>query len=110
MPQNLGSFGAGLGQGAQNPLAAAIAARQGQGAPVPQLNQTTPASAQGQSPQAPPVPSGAPSGMPMPQGMAGGTPPSTEAELIVKGLTDRLKAISKVEQQPLAAPVGGGGY
>lgn len=80
----------GIGYGSQDPLQAAIQSRMGGGAPVPQLNQTM----QG-SPQ-PSQPTGqAPTPIDQPQGAS--KPPSSEAELIVKALSQRLGLISKVE-------------
>lgn len=94
---NLGQFSAGNPQ-AQQAVQAAIQARSGQSAPVPQLAQTS----QQPATQTPSPVAGAPPGPTTPQ--AGGVqapqqakPPATEAELIIKGLTQRLSAISKVE-------------
>src|SRR3990167_7734081 len=103
---NLGQFG--LGQpNAQDALQQAIQARS-QGTSVPQLNQTMQGSPQpGQAPTTAAVPQvgGAPTG---------GEPkaPTSESELIVKALDQRLRAISKVEEANLApalAPAQGGG-
>jgi len=90
---NMGSMG--MGQGSQDPLQAAIAARQGGGTPVSPLNQTM----QG-SPQTVP-PTEVPS---MNQGSTSAKTPSSEAELIIKALSQRLGSLSKVDQ----ANVGGG--
>jgi len=91
---NMGQMGMG---GNQDALQQAIMARQSGAAPVPQMNQTM----QG-SPQPSPVSGSAP--MPI-DGQPAQKAPNSEAELIVKALSQRLGMISKTEQ---AAPVGGG--
>ena len=111
---NLGQFASNLGPDAQQAVQQAIARRQQGSQPVAQLSQVTPASQQGQTPQPPPIPQGAPSAVP--QGVqAAPTPPPSEAEIIEKALAQRLSSISKVEvaqttpqQGPQQAPVGGG--
>ncbi len=84
---------------AQAAVKAAIQARSQGSQPVPQLSQT------GQQPSAQvpqPTPSvSAPSQIgPTPQVK----PPATESELIIKGLTQRLSAISKVETASVETP------
>ena len=101
---NLGSFSAGDPQ-AQEAVQAAIAARQQGTAPVPQGQ---PVSPEPQGPTATPSPGGATA----PTKRV----PQSEAEMIVLGLSDRLKAIGATEKaavspelpSPQAAPVGGG--
>lgn len=88
---NTGSFGTGLGPEASQAIQEAIDARAQGGQPTPALSQVTPASPQGQPPVTPDV-TGQP---PMPQ--ASPKPPSSEAEVILKAMSDRLKTISKVE-------------
>lgn len=111
----MGSAFAGMGANPQNALQQAIEARQSGGQPVPQLSQVTPASPQGQPPVNPRVNAGTPQAVP--QGMGQAVQPSSEAELIIKALGQRLSSISAVEkaqvvppkaQAPQAAPVGGG--
>lgn len=95
---NLGSALAGDPQ-AQQAIQAAIQARS-QGANVPLAAQT------GQQPSAQtPMPTSvAPQGA-LPQEAQGAVkPPATEAELIIKGLTQRLSAISKVETASVESP------
>ena len=90
---NLGSFSQGDPQ-AQAAVQAAIQARRQGSQPVPQLGQQGAQGGQPSVPQPTPAPQGAPPQLPT-QGQE--KPPSTEAELIVKGLSSRLSAISKVE-------------
>jgi len=106
MEPNTGSFMAGDPQG-QAAVQAAIAARQG-GTSAPQLSQ------QGQMMGPEPVQSPVEA---QSQGMAQPmvAPQDEEKLMIVKGLTDRLKSISKAEADsvkmegsPQQAPVGGG--
>lgn len=110
-----GSAGAPV-PGMGDALQQAIQARS-QATPVPQLSQVSPGapSAQGAVPtQAPTVSQTA--NLPSPQESTGSAQPNSEAELIIKALSQRMKAISDVEKaqtQPTGAPamnMGGGGY
>lgn len=117
-----GSFG--MGQGV-DPIQQAMQARQQGGEMPPQLEQTM------GNPNVPPqVPAGAPNATPQMSdpGVSAPKPPTTEAELIIKAMSQRLGSISKVEQagiQPPSpqtpafspegagmnnVPMGGGGY
>jgi len=83
---NMGSLAGG------DPLEAAIQAR---GGGQTGLNQQSP-SAPGYEPTLPPtVPQGQ---MNMPQGQMQGKPPTSESEIILKAMSQRLSAISKSEQ------------
>ena len=97
MIEQLGSFG--LGQGSTDAIQQAVSARQGQGAPVPALDQTL----QG-SPVSSPIPPApispiTPDAQPKPQIQ------NPEIEIILKALTQRLGTISKLENPP--TPGGG---
>jgi len=92
---------------AQEALQAAFQARQGQGAPVPQLSQT----GQGTPAMPPPTPTtqAIPQGVPQPTGSPTMAQPTSEAELIVKALSSRLQSISSLEKsevEGISAPVG----
>ncbi|HEC66874.1 MAG TPA: hypothetical protein ENI23_16485 [bacterium] len=99
---NLGSFGGNVVGGEQQAVQAAIAAREGQGAPVPQLNQKL---------QGSPIASTPEQGEPLsPEGGVASEKPvvqNAEVEIILKALTQRLNMISKLEAPP--TPAGGGG-
>lgn len=83
---NLGTISGG------DPLQAAIAAR---GGGQTGLNQQSP-SAPGYEPTLPPtVPQGQ---MNMPQGQMQGKPPTSESEIILKAMSQRLSHLSKAEQ------------
>ena len=88
----------------------AMAARQQGGPPTPALSQVSGGAPSGPSPMAQGPAGPAPAmGAPAPMG-ASAMAPKSEAEIIVKALDQRLRAISKVEeaQSPKQAPVGGG--
>lgn len=112
-----------MGQG-QDALQAALSARAEGGQMPPQSQQTL-----GNQAVPAPLPAVDAQGMPVPEspGAAGAKPPSSEAELIIKALSQRLGSISKVEQGQVAPPesqqgvpgfapegagmaMGGGGY
>lgn len=103
---NLGSLGAAVPGGEQDPIQAAIEARQQGGAPVPALNQTLTG-----SPQSSPIPPSDIGATPMPGGQGGEAQKpqisNPEVEIILKALTQRLSMISKLEAPP--TPTAGGG-
>lgn len=87
-----------------------------QGGPVPLLGQTSPgAPMQNQAPQAM-NPSDAQSVQGPDQQPQGGLTPTTESEMIIKALADRLKMNSKAQSQQMqnspqpAMGMGGGNY
>lgn len=94
----MGSFGMGAGQDA---IQQAIMARQEGGQVPPQLEQTM------GNPNVP-SPVGADPNTAVPQmsdpGVSAKQPPTTETELIIKALSQRLGAISKVEQAQIQPP------
>ena len=99
---NLGSF-AGGDPRARQAIEAAIQAR-GQGANVPLASQTG-QQPSAQVPQPTPSPQGVPpQSLPAQQGQGAQVPIKSEAELIIKGLTQRLSAISKVETAAVETP------
>lgn len=89
---NLGSMGMGAGQ---DPIQAAMAARAEGGQPVPALQQRM----GGQNVPAP-VGANPPVGIPAGMNESSGTgkSPTSESELIIKALGQRLSAISAVEK------------
>ena len=102
--QSLGSFGQGTGS--TDAIQQAISARQGQGSPVPALDQTL----QG-SPVSSPIPPAPLTGI-TPQGQAETKPQvsNPEVEIILKALSQRLSTISKIENPPTPSLGGGGTY
>jgi len=97
-----GSFGSVLGGGSA--LSRALASRQGGGQGVAPLSQVSPSVSTGEGmPPAPPTGSGMPQGMPQSSGapQTPGMPVgSSESELIIKALSNRLSSLSKIEQGP----------
>lgn len=92
--------------GQHSPQTEAVTAalqRRGMGIPAPALQQQSamsttpsiPAQVPGQSPT---------EGTSMPSGASTAQPPKTEAEILGKALSDRLKSISKVEEARVIPP------
>lgn len=101
MQESLGSFGSSVPGGSQDPIQAAIQARQSGSAPVPALNQTLTGSPEGST--------NAPLSGITPSAQGTQDKPqvqNAEVEIILKALTQRLGTISKLENPP--APGGGG--
>ena len=105
MQPNTGSFGAAIAPGAGDPIAEAMARRGQGGAPATAQSSMTQTPIPAQVPQTnPSMPQSSPS---MGQGSASivaEPPKSSEAELIIRALSQKLSSLSKIEESQAIPP------